>query len=276
LERKYNGVILVIVALLSLSLCFGPGLAVAKKPIKEINVLYLSNDYYQVSNGSWIFAADYIVNALENSQNTKIKLTFINVTLYIQWEGKIRLGNLSNYDVIILSDVWYSVFTSEQLTEIENFVNLGGGLVMMGGWGSFGGYHGYGEWDGTIIEKILPVEIISNEDAVNNCTFKIKINHCNAWHGNEWHPNPGHPVVRGLAWHKAPYLYGYNKVAAKCGAEILAYNSVTRDPIIVAGRYGCGRTLAFATDPTPGWGADFVNWVNYDDFLVKMVNWLAG
>lgn len=43
------------------------------------------------------------------------------------------------YDVVIFSEVWSTHFKSEQLFSLQNFVGDGGGFIMFGGWGGFGG-----------------------------------------------------------------------------------------------------------------------------------------
>jgi len=131
---------------------------------------------------------------------------------------------------------------------------------MYGGWGGFGGYQDYGEWDGTIVEKILPVKILWNEDSVD-MTFHMepKKSHLN------------HPVFKGLNMSSVPPLKGYNKV--KNNGKILAVNSETGDPILVVGHHGKGRVLALASNPAGGWGMEFVEWESFGLFIRNMAAW---
>ena len=64
-----------------------------------------------------------------------------------------EMVELSKYQVLVLSDVAATEFSSAQLSLIERFVRNGGGLAMLGGPNSFapGGYYE------SAVEKILPV-----------------------------------------------------------------------------------------------------------------------
>jgi len=58
------------------------------------------------------------------------------------------------------------------------------------------------------------------------------------------------PIVSGVGaqW---PQLLGYNRVMPKPGAAIVA--TVGDDPLIVAGAFGKGRSVAFTSDCGPHW-----------------------
>jgi len=233
---------------------------------REIRVLYLGNDYYQeVPGGLWLDANHFIIEALEASPQPRI-----NVTHREPWAGKIEYPSLGNYDVVIFSEVWSSMFTPEQLEELERFVMEGGGFVMFGGWGGYGGYDQYGEWDETVVEGMLPVNILCNEDAVE-MTFRM--GRCSGKHG--WAGWP-HPVARGINLWKAPPVYGYNRVEAKNGTTVVLVNPENGDPILVVGNYGCGRVVALTTNPTGYWGKALPQWIHYSRFLANMVAWSAG
>lgn len=135
---------------------------------------------------------------------------------------------------------------------------------MFGGWGSYGGHPPYGGWDGSVVEKMLPVKIRSNDDAVDmDFRMKPKGRH------------QRHPILRGLNWKEAPLLNGYNDVAAEKKKDVLAVNSQNEHPILVVGKYWRGRTVAFASNPAGGWGMDFVEWSSYDRFIIQTVVWSA-
>ena len=59
-------------------------------------------------------------------------------------------------------------FSVDQINELVDFVEGGGGFIMFGGYGGFGGDEEHGGWGSTLIEDILPGEIgEDNEDAVD-------------------------------------------------------------------------------------------------------------
>ena len=46
---------------------------------------------------------------------------------------------------------------------------------------------------------------------------------------------------------------------------------------MAAGRYGEGRTLAFASDVAPHWGSpEFLKWGSYSRLFHNIALWLAG
>ena len=223
----------------------------------SLYVLYLGNDYYQDEEGNWTDANWWIIDALNDSEPFIVRFIAPAGNGY-----RSRDLRFEDYDVVIFSEVWRSHFSELQLSDFEGYVKRGGGFVMFGGWGGFGGSGEYGEWDDTVIEQILPVKILSNEDAVDmNYTLKPKEAHMN------------HPILLGLDWDEVPQLRGYNQI--KSSGKVLAVNSATEDPVLVVGNHGKGRVVAFASNPAGGWGLDFVEWDSYDLFLWNIAAWSA-
>lgn len=250
------------------SLCSLPSVGASKDDDERtLTVLYLGNDYYQVGE-QWIDANHFIIEALESSRFPSFIVehrpppppppTLENGYQYEELE-------FDKFDVVIFSEVWCSHFTDDQLEDLEEFVEDGGGFIMFGGWGGYGGRPPYGGWDGSIVEKILPVKIQSNDDAVD-MDFKMK-------------PKRKllrHPIIHKLNWRKMPPLHGYNNVKVKKRGVLLAVNSVNKAPILVVGTYHKGRVVAFTSNPAGGWGMDFVEWSSYDEFIRMMVAWSAN
>ena len=62
---------------------------------------------------------------------------------------------------------------------------------------------------------------------------------------------------------------------ARPGATVVA--TVGSDPLIVAGDYGAGRSVAFASDCGPHWAPpEFVGWSGYGRLWAQIVGWAAG
>jgi hypothetical protein len=62
------------------------------------------------------------------------------------------------HDVILLSDACVLNFRPEHLLWMERCVQeVGLGLIMIGGYESFGGYSQYPSWEGTAVAEALPV-----------------------------------------------------------------------------------------------------------------------
>jgi uncharacterized membrane protein len=188
-----------------------------------------------------------------------------------------RLSDLRAYDVVIFSDVGYNSMIfypgltppyvyplgPDRVGMVREFVEQGGGFLMVGGYLSFAGLNGIARWGGTEIETLLPVAIARTDDRaeiVQGFRFDLV--------------QPDHPIVAGLPWSSATWtLCGYNKVTLKSGATLVA--GYEGDPIIACWDYPGGRTAIFASDFAPHWAGNFVRWSHYATFWKQMVHWLA-
>jgi uncharacterized membrane protein len=182
---------------------------------------------------------------------------------------------LSAYDCVMLSDIGANTLLlhpdtfkkskvlPNRLDAIRDYVRDGGGLVMIGGYLTFQGIDAKARYHGTAVEEALPVTIEAGDDRVERPEGVA----------------PGvtdknHPIVRGLdtAW---PRLLGYNRFAAKAGATVVA--RAGDDPLIVAGGFGKGRSVAFASDCGPHWAPPpFVEWEGYAPLWRQIAGWAAG
>lgn len=189
-----------------------------------------------------------------------------------------RLEELQTYDVVIFSDVGYNsmIFYSgltppyiyplgpDRVGMVREFVEAGGGFVMVGGYLSFAGLNGIARWGGTEIETLLPVNIARHDDRVEVTQgFRFAID------------QPDHPIVAGIPWADSEWtLCGYNKLTLKEGAiQVASYEG---DPFIACWTHQKGRTAIFASDFAPHWAGDFVHWPHYPTFWRQMAHWLAG
>ncbi|KKB82517.1 cytoplasmic protein [Devosia soli] len=183
--------------------------------------------------------------------------------------------DLAAYDVVLLSDIGANTlllhpetFTKSRvlpnrLASIRDYVAKGGGLVMVGGYLTFQGIDAKAQYAGSPIEEALPVSIEQGDDRVE----APQGIHPTIADGN-------HPIVAGLddEW---PILLGYNRIAAKPDATLVA--RVGDHPLIVAGSFGQGRSVAFASDCGPHWAPPpFVEWPGYDRLWTQLCDWAAG
>ena len=131
---------------------------------------------------------------------------------------------------------------------------------MIGGYLSFQGYGGSAHYRFTPIEDILPVELYDCDDRVERPSgFSPEV-------------VKEHEITKGLPknW---PMLLGYNKVKPLGEVQVRAGE---RDPLLVIGEYGKGRTAAYTSDCSPHWGSpEFVKWGHYGDVWFNIVKWLA-
>ena len=183
------------------------------------------------------------------------------------------LEQLSNFDVVIISDcgrntltLYPEMFTvpmgPDRVQLIADYVRDGGALIMAGGWVSFQGFQGKGNYHGSAIEEVLPVNMSETDDRVETPQgVRPKI------------LKPDHPILKGIP-NEWPAFLGYQRVFPKENADVLATIGEQDDPFIVVGEYGKGKSLAFTSDLAPHWGTDFVKWEYYGQFWYQAINWL--
>lgn len=187
------------------------------------------------------------------------------------------LEELKQYQVIMFSDVdsdsfqLYPSFMGDdriplgpnRLKLLEQFVLDGGAFIMGGGYASYSGRRGIGNFGRTPVEKMLPVSMLSGDD---------RAEWPEGFHSKAVEPN--HPIFEGLNWDTEDFLFlGYNATKLKQGAQLLAEHE--GDPIVAVWQYGKGRTMAFTPDPQPHWSGNFHRWSGYPRFWSQAVDWLT-
>ena len=186
---------------------------------------------------------------------------------------------IGRYDIVFLSDlesdsiVLYPMERSmrspmgpNRLKLIREYVRGGGALAMIGGYASFTGRHNAGNYHGTAVEEVLPVNCLAINDDRAETPEGVMVSIT----------QPEHSIVRDIDWSTCPAFNGYNRVEVKPNAEVLARIRETGDPLIVVGTFEKGRSLAFTSDIAPHWGAGFQEWAYCERFLDQVVMWLAG
>ncbi len=162
---------------------------------------------------------------------------------------------LDSYDAFIIGDLDASALTQPTMQAIVRRVQLGAGLLLMGG------YHSYdaGGYGRTALNSLIPVEMRkpaqrwdSKIDETLHVSGKIVLE-----------PTRPHPVTNlGLPepdntklWKSLRPLKGMNRfgpLSRSPGTQTLL-KSQDGDPVLVAGETGGGRVLAFAGDTTYQW-----------------------
>lgn len=184
------------------------------------------------------------------------------------------LSALKEYDVVILSDIGANTFllpvktflqaeaSCNKLELLKEFVSDGGALCMVGGYLTYQGFQGKGNYKGSAIEDILPINMVPGDDRVEIPQgMYLKVN------------SSLHRILHDIP-SKWPMLLGYNKLIAKENAEVIV--SYNNDPIITVGTYNNGRVIAFATDCSPHWSSlEFCDWEYYDLLWQNMIKWLT-
>jgi uncharacterized membrane protein len=230
----------------------------------------------QFATATYHTGADELLAALKDSD---FDVTFMP-SHEAQRDFPQTIEALSAYDAVVLSDIgantlllhpdtWiHSKPTPNRLRLLRDYVGNGGGLLMFGGYYSFQGINGGARYHKTPIEDVLPVGCLSVDDRV-----EVPEGFTPVVNGPEQHP-----ILRGLGkdW---PILLGFNEVTLKPGAEVLA--TVSTDygalPLLVAGAYGKGRTVAWTSDVGPHWlPQNFIAWNGYKTLFEQMLAWATA
>lgn len=198
--------------------------------------------------------------------------------------------------LFILSDYPAPRISGALQQRIVEDVRSGAGLLMIGGWESFHGLGG--DWDGTPIGDILPVEIANSDDRLN-CDVPVVV-----------HRVHDHPAVAGLPWdERPPVIGGQNRVVGKADATVVleaqqfdvsvsdgefCFRPSDRHPLLVVDEFHKGRVAAFTSDVAPHWVGPLVDWgperviANakgapeievgslYAQFLKQLLEWVGG
>lgn len=153
----------------------------------------------------------------------------------------------------------------DRLDFLKEWVHQGGGLMMLGGWMSFSGSREMGGWRRSGLAEVMPVQCLLGEDLVESSAgFLAEVT------------DPRHPLTRGLPWRSFPPIFGYNELQPRPEAEVVVQVRQTGHPLVVAGRFGKGRVMVYASDPAPHWGINFELWPGYDAFWQQALAWVRG
>ena len=162
------------------------------------------------------------------------------------------------FDVFIIGDLDSSAMfkpgeNTKALEALANSVQRGKGLLMLGGYHSFGP----GRYQQTPLADILPIEM-SPTEGQDFAPAKIR-KELHLDRAVQLKPTKDHYITRisddeprGI-WRKLPDLAGANYFSGvKDSAEVLLETEQGGNPILVAGHVG-GRVLAFAGDTSWRW-----------------------
>src|SRR5690606_9409901 len=80
------------------------------------------------------------------------------------------------------------------------------------------------------------------------------------------------PIMDGID--DSPALRGYVATTAKNTAQVILRGPEPfSDPILAAWQYGLGRAVAFTSDATARWAANWINWDGFARFWSQTVRW---
>lgn len=178
-----------------------------------------------------------------------------------------------HYDVILLGDVTADRLRAADARALATLHELvvvkGAGLLMMGGYDSFGP-----TWKGTEIEAVLPVQVGVSEQSERPAKMLPTVDGLKHFLLRQ----ADKPEDSDAVWKKLYELNGMTRLgAAKPGAVVLARADDAKDgPALLVGQtVGAGRTLAFGGDTTYRWIRDEAGKESHARFWKQVVLWLA-
>jgi len=187
---------------------------------------------------------------------------------------------LENLDVLILGDMEAGYLSGPEYQAVAEWVDSGHGLLVLGGYGSFGP-------DGlrnTPLADALPVVFQDEAPFQSEDPFVIELTEAGRRHSV--FQISGDRVKDTALWSASPHLLGSSLVKqAKPGAEVLAVNPnfITDQgpaPVAAVQRYGAGHAMVLTIDTTWRWSR-LTRVLGQSDtlfarFWSQTVRWLAG
>jgi hypothetical protein len=198
---------------------------------------------------------------------------------------------LGEHALVVLSDYPARNLTAAHQETIAATVERSGrGLLMIGGWASFGGPRG--SYYGSRIAELLPVEIGVDDDRVNSPLGTVLVVR-----------DHSHPALVSIRDAEPCVVVGYNGVQQRDGATVLLEGhrlhidadlrptlEKSRTPALSVWQRGGGRVGALAPDVMPHWAGGIIDWGEqrvqlptgnevghlYPAFLVDLCRWLIG
>ena len=193
----------------------------------------------------------------------------------------VTIDELLDYDVVLLGDVSPLQFSDGQLQLLEEFVgDKGGGFGMVSGprfspWA----------WQGTIVERLLPVEVVAEPTLGTSGTlaegYRPQLTDAGRQSGMFRFRTEREANEEFLSEDIQPLFWWADGLVAKPGVgEVLAQHPEASGPdgrpapLLVVGRYGAGRTLFNAIDES--WRWRYYTGENvFDTFWVQQLRFLA-
>jgi uncharacterized membrane protein len=226
--------------------------------------------------GSLLGEQRLLRRAIDLSPDIQLDDVFIDPKNQKQWPVSLaEFLEGSRFDVLLIEDVDATALSDEDQRQITAAVESGRGLIMIGGFHSFGP----GGYFGKPLADALPV-VMGRLEHQDFGFEKPVIRDLHLWGELTMVPSRPHPVTllgpeqqNADIWKSLPKLQGANKLTQKPRAQILA-ETPSNDPLLIAGEYGQGRVLAMAGNTTHRWWQRGRQ-AEYRRFWRQVIVWLA-
>jgi uncharacterized membrane protein len=215
--------------------------------------------------------------AIDASPDIQLDDLFLDPKNARQWPVNLsEFVDMPNFDALLIESVDAKAIGEPAQRNLAAAIERGRGMMMIGGFSSFGA----GGYYGQPLGEVLPITIERFEKQDLGFDQKV-VRDLHLWGELALLPVRPHPVTR-LApedqnldvWNSLPRLKGANRFrGVKPRAQVLL--ATDRDePLLVAGEYGQGRVLAFAGNSTYRWW-QLGRQSEYRRFWRQVILWLA-
>ncbi len=228
-----------------------------------------------LSNTSWADERVMVINGIgfasyrldEALDNIEVKPYYMEVGLGLSPKVQTKLerspgrGSIEKSNLIIMVDATADCFGNYTQGLIAKYVEDGGSLLVLGGPFTYG----KGHFKGTVLEKVMPVEINGPWEMKKAQTpLAIKV-------------VKGGIFNDGFKWEKKPAVFYYHDLKPKPESEVILRGGEI--PLLVVWNYGQGKVAAFS-GTTLGMAEEgtipFWEWEDWPRFLNNLVGWLRG
>ncbi|MFK7776535.1 MAG: glutamine amidotransferase [Gimesia sp.] len=216
---------------------------------------------------------------IRSMNDPKIQLDYIPVGNGFSG-GKIPQNlDLSKYDVFLIGDVPADLLGPKVIQQISSRIKKGAGLLMTGGYRSFGP----GGYAGTALDKFIPVQMRASEKQIGNNIAKdlhyfqdLKMIPTTLGLKRYVMQLENSAVENQQTWNSLAPLKGANRLRKKHDlVEILAQSAGNEAvPLLFGFDFGNTRVMAFAGDTTFQWFLSG-NRAEHERFWRQLILWLA-
>jgi hypothetical protein len=234
-----------------------------------LNVLYLE--------GALRVEQKFIRRALDASPDIQVDYVRVEPRNAANRDSLVDRFRRGKYDVYLLGDIDASQFSDEELEALAQVVRQGAGLMMLGGFHTFGP----GGYADTPLAEVLPLRMNALErqgfdEPIRpdvHLSGKIKMQPASPLGTRHFVMSLAPGEANAQLWSKLPPLDGANRFDdLKPNANVLA-ETPDKKPLLLAAEAG-GRVMAFAGDSTWHW------WLGgyesaHKRFWRQVILWLA-
>jgi uncharacterized membrane protein len=215
--------------------------------------------------------------SIDASPDMQLDDVFVDPRNRDRWPIDLReFMSTSGFDVLLLESVDVTALGETNLEAIAKSVESGRGLMMIGGFNSFGP----GGFYGTPLADVLPITMgrFDRQDVDVEQPISRDLH---LWGDLPMLPVRAHPVTR-LAnegentslWRSLPTLQGANLFESVKPRSMVLAETPSGDPLLVSGEYGRGRVLAFAGNSSRRWW-QYGRKMEHRRFWRQVILWLA-